>query len=270
MLWLFYLFFFEKKKSSQFDGSTHYFNLGTPQSWTMNPYHDPVTKEVMPDQGVVITISGGDECSNGVSRSTTMWFKCDPSVTSLPPASRPIAMSETDPSNGQITPCQYYFAPIPFAGFCPNQSGTDGSSMVLHTAILEFSQTLMSVQAITTSRETFVSNGFTCTPRASCSEKTYLCSSFSFMGSFSATIGYLSVSVGNVMWEYSASPFSINPKCNPASVDAYLRVQGSVQWEGHSNGTYTAVGISIDGDELNVLSITPKATICNNCTHRRE
>lgn len=140
-----------------------FISLGTSQSWTMREYYDPLkgaASTPIASGGVAVQISNGDMCGDGTIRSAYMWFKCDPTVTTMPTT---LSIAEADPSNpSNPTPCTYYFAPIAFAGFCPNQPAASGSLGAEFAAQTQLFSTLTAATIVTTSPLPLLEAGFVC------------------------------------------------------------------------------------------------------------
>jgi hypothetical protein len=88
----------------------------------VSPYYhpnDPTTPVY--DGGVVVVASGGDSCAGGtISRTTTLFLKCDPSKTQLPFVGdrNCFASPPQCPVVNETTAC-FYNMQISWAGFCP-------------------------------------------------------------------------------------------------------------------------------------------------------
>merc|ERR1711991_133801 len=154
------------------DGKTFY-TMGN--TLKLSPYFDPARPDVLIyDGGVSVSILGGPLLCKGrtTARQSYLWLKCDPTVTTMPVA--PIQIREVNPANPTVmTPCQYYFAPIAHAAFCPNPPPVSSNSQV-NTLKVAFTAEL-AVTLVTGSNAT-VPVGFACTPvLGPCSSAAYTC-----------------------------------------------------------------------------------------------
>lgn len=92
-----------------------------PSLLLVGPYYEPSNpNQFYYDRGVVIVSGGGDGCDqNTISRSTTLWLKCNPAASTIQQigatkCTMPDCIDVTEPSI-----CQYVFAPVEWKGFCP-------------------------------------------------------------------------------------------------------------------------------------------------------
>jgi len=99
------------------------------QNWKVAPYHDPGSTTPQYDKGVVVTAAGGDTCKDGsIIRTTTLYLKCDPTVSKLPAIGQGLCPgSPTCVGIQEPSVCQYILNPISWCGFCPMGTGCTGA-----------------------------------------------------------------------------------------------------------------------------------------------
>jgi len=96
-------------------------------NWNVAAYHEPGSTTPLFDKGVVVTAGGGDTCTGGITRVTTLYLKCDPTVTKLPTIGQgscpgsPACLAILEPKS-----CEYVLNPISYCGFCPLGTGCTG------------------------------------------------------------------------------------------------------------------------------------------------
>jgi len=127
----------------QVDGANSY-NCGgggNPSNWLVKPYYEPADPTtLLYDGGVVVVAGGGDSCVQGtVTRTTTLFLKCDPNVLELPALGNNTCFSSPSSCLGitEASVCQYSFAPIPWAGFCPGYQPTPPPANATQVSLVE-------------------------------------------------------------------------------------------------------------------------------------
>lgn len=148
----------------------------------MGPYYDPSNpSKSLYDQGVVVVAGGGGGCDqNTVTRTTTLFLKCNPAADTI----RQVGAKQcTTPGCFDVSEsalCQYAFAPMEWKGFCPMESQNPNlsSASVVKTSVCTTGVTGSKLSAQTTDPALFMS-GFkacSCGPSRQCSSSLYECS----------------------------------------------------------------------------------------------
>ncbi len=214
-------------------------------------------------------ISGGDKCGNGVSRKAFFWFKCDPSVTVMPTT---VQVSEADPSNPSIpTWCTYYFAPIPFAGFCPTSRQTGGLVGAEIFNAVSVAKPLHDVDIVTTAPLMLMRAGFSCSRlplKCTTQKAVFGCSmqklSNSTVMTYMLNITAVSFSHGSATFSYSTSNSGKSGDCSVPG--PFLSATGGGAWVASGPSFVAYVDGAAVATLTTVFGVSPA---CNQCTKEK-
>ena len=247
----------------QEDGAGKYVSMGTPQSWTVEPYYDPASGPSGPkiyDGGVVVTIGGGAVCSgNSVSRNMHIFLKCDATVTN-PLAGSTFLIDEVDPSSSVQTPCTYWTT-IKHASFCPQPQGGGGTTgpMPLHSTTLNFMSPIAELTIIGSSASSLLDLGLSCKP--TCTEGVVECTgSLSQPTKLIANVSFVKGADPEISFTLASSSGSQTITC-PNEQNWYLVANGRGLWAENSKGLTAYV----QGNAFFSAS-NPISTHCVTCT----
>jgi len=188
----------------QVDGANSY-NCGgggNPSNWLVKPYYEPADPTtLLYDGGVVVVAGGGDSCVQGtVTRTTTLFLKCDPNVLELPALGNNTCFSSPSSCLGiaEANVCQFSFAPIPWAGFCPSSPSVNAVSVNLVDAKICFESDSYGANVIIISDNfaNFINfSGWSCAKATICNETgLYRCTGPSPAGGCVGSLGYFKLS----------------------------------------------------------------------------
>lgn len=227
----------------QDDGAGAYISMGAPSTWTFSPYFNISQGPSAPicDGGVVATMSHGQVCeSTQTARSTTIFLKCDPSVSVRPTTA---VVSEVNPYTGETTPCKYWVGPIAHRDFCPVKAVTipDNAPVYFLYATL-FPNVTVTFEAITTDASLLQEAGFQCAPiNASCSNAFHCKGTASESGDSKVPLMDLKFTYGESIFSWSSTNGG-SAKC-PDDVGGYFKANGpDAAWVVGSSGITAAVG----------------------------
>jgi hypothetical protein len=239
------------------------YSLGTPESWKIGPYYDPANPNVtLYDKGVVVSFGNGTQCAFGTARKSLLFLQCDPTVTERP---KTVQIQEMNPVTNMATPCEYWFAPIVHASFCPKISAIPDNSPIagVKLSIYGTSDMVDFTSIVTTTPAPFLNTlGFSChkISTSNCSNSVFECNGSTNTG------GNVDASIVAMKFNYQSAEFSYqtydrfyNVTC-PTSSEGFFGSSGGV-WNVLTGQTTAEV------NAVEIVTIVESAESCYSCNN---